>query len=307
MTRVIIVINDPVGHDYSLFLRESLRFLHDRKALGANCEIHILRSIESSDQLNSILTELYKLLRAESNSLGYDYRLEFDIIFNVNYSEKNSSGINWLVYSHGEKHIIPASLVSEAEFKHPLALSIAIHERKEIGNEGKGYLHAYFNTCAVGGTFDHIHDGHKILLSMSMFLSKSKLIIGITGTELLKNKRYSEVLKSYQDREKDTLEFVGKINSRAVVVDTYEINDVCGPTGYIKEIDALVVSAESVRGGHFINDERKKKHFPPLDIVCIKVIGEGDSNENNNWAGKLSSTDIRRIEYEKRFGKKYIA
>lgn len=304
MSRVMIVINDPAVYDYSLFLQESLRFLHDREALGVNCEILILKSIESSNQLNRILTELYKLLRAESNSLGYDYNLEFDIIFNVKYPEANLSGINWLLYSGGEKHVIPASLISKAKSKHLLDLSIPIHDGSKSDSDSIRYLQAYFNTCAVGGTFDHIHDGHKILLSMAMFLSKRKLIIGITGTELLKNKKYSEMLKSYQDREKDTLVFVGKINSRVVDVDTYEINDVCGPTGYIREIDALVVSAESVGGGLFINDERKKKHFPSLDIVCIKVIGEGDSNENNGWAGKLSSTDIRRVEYEKKLKKK---
>ena len=34
---------------------------------------------------------------------------------------------------------------------------------------------------ALGGTFDHLHAGHKILLSMGAWIAKEKLIVGITG------------------------------------------------------------------------------------------------------------------------------
>lgn len=34
---------------------------------------------------------------------------------------------------------------------------------------------------ALGGTFDHLHAGHKILLSMSAWIASARLIVGITG------------------------------------------------------------------------------------------------------------------------------
>ena len=34
---------------------------------------------------------------------------------------------------------------------------------------------------ALGGTFDHLHAGHKILLSMAAWLSRKKVIVGVTG------------------------------------------------------------------------------------------------------------------------------
>ena len=37
---------------------------------------------------------------------------------------------------------------------------------------------------ALGGTFDHLHAGHKILLSMAAWISRKKLIVGVTGSEL---------------------------------------------------------------------------------------------------------------------------
>ena len=37
---------------------------------------------------------------------------------------------------------------------------------------------------ALGGTFDHLHAGHKILLSMAAWISQKKLIVGVTGSAL---------------------------------------------------------------------------------------------------------------------------
>lgn len=33
----------------------------------------------------------------------------------------------------------------------------------------------------LGGTFDYLHPGHKILLSMAAWITTSKLIVGVTG------------------------------------------------------------------------------------------------------------------------------
>lgn len=38
-----------------------------------------------------------------------------------------------------------------------------------------------FPVIALGGTFDHLHAGHKILLSMAAWIASEKIIVGITG------------------------------------------------------------------------------------------------------------------------------
>ena len=38
-----------------------------------------------------------------------------------------------------------------------------------------------FPVTALGGTFDHLHAGHKILLSMAAWITSQKLIVGVTG------------------------------------------------------------------------------------------------------------------------------
>ncbi|KAH3671660.1 hypothetical protein OGAPHI_000365 [Ogataea philodendri] len=155
-----------------------------------------------------------------------------------------------------------------------------------------------YEVCAVGGTFDHLHSGHKILLTAAVFLTKTKLIVGVTGPELLKNKKYAEYLESYEQRVEKTKSFI-KLVDPAISVEFFQINDVCGPTASIKDIDALVLSSESAKGGQFINSVRSEKGFPLLTIHEMSILG-GD--QQDNYKDKLSSTQLRKIEYEKDHG-----
>ena len=42
-------------------------------------------------------------------------------------------------------------------------------------------LPPFYPVTIIGGTFDHLHAGHKILLSMAAYITSQKLIIGVTG------------------------------------------------------------------------------------------------------------------------------
>ncbi|VEU20874.1 DEKNAAC101699 [Brettanomyces naardenensis] len=155
-----------------------------------------------------------------------------------------------------------------------------------------------YHTVAVGGTFDHLHDGHKILLTASAFLARSILIVGVTGPKLLVNKKFAEYLESYEERVSSVTNFV-KLVKFDLRIDIYQINDVCGPTAQINEIDALVVSLETASGGDYINNVRKEKGFKQLDICVIGVIGT-NPDEDDKFKDKLSSTHLRMLEAQKR-------
>lgn len=151
-----------------------------------------------------------------------------------------------------------------------------------------------FSISAVGGTFDHLHDGHRILLTISAFLTKDSQIIGITGPELLKNKSYAEFMEDFNKRKTNVENFLHFVKPN-LRLNIHEINDVCGPTTQIKDIQGLILSKESLKGGEFVNNSRVEKNWSPLQLVIIDVIG----GQDKNFKDKLSSTDYRRIQYER--------
>ena len=82
----------------------------------------------------------------------------------------------------------------------------------------------------LGGTFDYLHPGHKLLLTAGALLlgppSKDELalpatsprrrepckyLIGITGDELLKNKKFAEYVQSWETRARNVIYFLSRL------------------------------------------------------------------------------------------------
>ncbi|KAL7276749.1 hypothetical protein RUND412_000247 [Rhizina undulata] len=180
---------------------------------------------------------------------------------------------------------------------------------------------------AVGGTFDHLHPGHKHLLTMSLFLlapPSPHLIIGLTGPLLLKSKKHASHLSTWSSRAMSIFGFISAIllspaplefapeaattpiteitpqnftfryvskGGGEVTVEVVEINDPFGPTITNKAITALVVSEETRGGGESVNVVRREKGWRALECWVVDVVEGGK--------GKLSSTEIRRGLEEK--------
>jgi phosphopantetheine adenylyltransferase len=192
-----------------------------------------------------------------------------------------------------------------------------------------------FNTVCLGGTFDHLHPGHKLLLHASVLLlnvppkdsdKTCTLIVGISSNELLAKKKYAEELQSWDDRAKTVLSFLstlleynttatspptqstphemiatlrdGKVKVRCIV-----LRDPFGPPIHEEDADAIVVSAETRGGGKAINDRRAEKGWKPLEVFEIDVldadeVGEGEVSKTDDFATKISSTAIRQQRAE---------
>ncbi len=141
-----------------------------------------------------------------------------------------------------------------------------------------------FAVAGLGGTFDHLHEGHYFLLKAA-FKVAEKVIIGLTTDALLKNKAYAEYLQSYETRQKKIIEFVGTFTNPARV-SFMPLSDPFGPAITSKEMEVLVISAETLPNAEKVNQIRTERNLLPVVLVVIPIFP-------NREGQKLSSTEIR--------------
>ena len=60
-----------------------------------------------------------------------------------------------------------------------------------------------YEHVVLGGTFDHLHSGHRVLLSVSCLLASKRVVCGVTGT--IKNIIYSFNYLFIQTRQCSTI------------------------------------------------------------------------------------------------------
>ncbi|KAI9794267.1 MAG: hypothetical protein M1816_006193 [Peltula sp. TS41687] len=187
--------------------------------------------------------------------------------------------------------------------------------------EPKRYL-----KVALGGTFDYLHAGHKLLLTMSLLLIEPgdlpdfrdrTLIVGISADELLQKKKFLEYLQGWDVRQKHVADFIDSVvdftgpREVSTVTDTrvnevkekvaflsslsgftvccFNICDPYGPTITDESISALVVSGETRQGGEDVNNKRQEKGWKALDVFEVDVL---DLQDEDGGDGKRIARDF---------------
>ncbi len=127
-----------------------------------------------------------------------------------------------------------------------------------------------FTKVAVGGTFDHMHAGHRKLLAVAAAATAAdgELLIGVTGPALLRNKKHASTLQSYAEREGAVKDFLRRIAPGLRFV-TAQLHEPGGAAATDASFEAIVVSTETVGGGRWINARRAERGFPPLALLAI--------------------------------------
>ncbi|KAI9261122.1 hypothetical protein BY458DRAFT_439615 [Sporodiniella umbellata] len=151
-----------------------------------------------------------------------------------------------------------------------------------------------FKRVAVGGTFDHLHAGHKILLTMTALLSEDSMVVGVTDDCMLTSKEHRNLIASTDERIKQVKAYLHSIK-RTIVYEVVPITDPFGPTATDPSIDALVVSLETLKGGELVNKERNTNGIPALALRVIDVISADNHciGEEDMKVLKISSSRIR--------------
>jgi phosphopantetheine adenylyltransferase len=98
------------------------------------------------------------------------------------------------------------------------------------------------HSVAVGGTFDHLHIGHKLLLTATLLLANPTpsreprtITVGITGDSLLTNKKHATVLESWDTRYARCAAFLESILAFSPSIDSSTDANTKGPTLTIKK------------------------------------------------------------------------
>jgi pantetheine-phosphate adenylyltransferase len=140
----------------------------------------------------------------------------------------------------------------------------------------------------IGGTFNPLHKGHKLLIDKAFEVAgkQGSVFIGISAGEIIKEKKDTE---SFEEREKAIKKYLYETDfiKRAVVK---PIIDKYGPS-IEEEFDAIVISPETRKTAEEINEKRKQKGKKPLEIIQIPFVLAEDGCP-------ISSSRIRKREID---------
>ncbi len=127
-----------------------------------------------------------------------------------------------------------------------------------------------FKKIALGGTFEIIHKGHVRLLNEAYSISKL-VVIGLSSDALTRRLGKAHPVRRFNERLIQLKSFLNKRGwlSRTEIV---ELNDPYGPTISDPEIEAIIVSEETLDRAFEINEIRNDKGLRSLAICVVKLV-----------------------------------
>ena len=146
-----------------------------------------------------------------------------------------------------------------------------------------------YNTIVLGGTFDHLHDGHKQFIQFAAEISKF-LIIGVTDTHMTLQKTNNHTIQPKHIRKQAVVNFCGKQNIKAKVI---TIIDQFGPTLEKSRIQAIACTKDTITGADKINEIREKMFLRELPIH-IHTLKKDSQNLGTISADRIRNGEIDR-------------
>eukprot|EP00353_Schmidingerella_taraikaensis_P006063 CAMPEP_0185568170 /NCGR_PEP_ID=MMETSP0434-20130131/1211_1 /TAXON_ID=626734 ORGANISM="Favella taraikaensis, Strain Fe Narragansett Bay" /NCGR_SAMPLE_ID=MMETSP0434 /ASSEMBLY_ACC=CAM_ASM_000379 /LENGTH=346 /DNA_ID=CAMNT_0028182591 /DNA_START=161 /DNA_END=1201 /DNA_ORIENTATION=+ len=177
--------------------------------------------------------------------------------------------------------------------------SSLLNDPQETDISTRSTLFKYEIVC-MGGTFDHMHLGHRLLLTQACLVTRNVLHVGVTSDTLLTKKAYASFIEPYEKRVAQVKDFLDRLAPH-LDVRFFELSDPVGLAADLEEIGACVLTKETQKGGLMINEARAAKGFQALDLVFADMILTADPSsprgdtEVTSFSNKMSSTIIRQF------------
>ncbi|KUF99775.1 Alcohol dehydrogenase 2 [Phytophthora nicotianae] len=153
---------------------------------------------------------------------------------------------------------------------HPLAM----HVERRLAADIKYFENEHadltpHDLVILGGTFDHLHNGHKKLLSLAVSICANRILVGVTADNMLKKKSHAELLEPLEKRKSAVRDYIAFLNPQ-IIADIVTIEDPFGPAIVVPEPAAMVVSTETLPGAAKINSIRLDRGLPKLHIFACR-------------------------------------
>ena len=148
-----------------------------------------------------------------------------------------------------------------------------------------------YQHVVLGGTFDRLHPGHKILLSEALLRCNSRLTVGVTAPALLTGKVLPELIQPLTERMDGVSMFVSAVRPQ-VERNIVEIADPFGPSIVLPELQCIVGSQETEKGCKAVNVKRAESGLSQLDTVLISMA-EDSARLEGVEEEKISSSSGR--------------
>lgn len=155
---------------------------------------------------------------------------------------------------------------------------------QNVSSSIEAYNYRKFEYSILGGTFDRLHPGHKLFLTVSALFTSVHIGIGITTDILLKNKLGKECIQSFEDRCAYVRQFLYRLSPQ-IDVDTFELSDPVGKAGTDPRYQVIILTEEVKKAYDNINIIREENNLDVLERVVISLLTENDA--------KMGSTQIR--------------
>ncbi|XP_066554626.1 bifunctional coenzyme A synthase isoform X2 [Amia ocellicauda] len=172
----------------------------------------------------------------------------------------------------------------------PVLLSPQLDSDVEEQEGGTSELVDTYSDVVVGGTFDRLHGAHKTLLNISCLLADKRFLIGVSDRDLLKNKVLKELIEPYNLRVARLREFLQDIKP-CLHYDIVPLGDPYGPSITDTNLQCIVVSEETRKGGEAVNRKRLENGLPGLVLHVIQLIK--DAHHSDIEEEKISSSSFR--------------
>ncbi|CAG9945532.1 unnamed protein product [Clonostachys rosea f. rosea IK726] len=149
------------------------------------------------------------------------------------------------------------------------------------------------NVVSVNGTFDHLHIGHKTLVLLAAWLATKTLICAVSAVSPSdpSHKKLHQLSESFERRQCAVRQFIEGFQTfkrRPFELKVVPRKDY-GPQVSERELDAIVLSTESMHHGDIVNRLRAEANLPPVKVFVVDAVQAAGSIFSYSRAQKLTT------------------